>query len=52
MINNKNIHYVNLVDQWQSEKDELLPIIEKVLSQGHYVNGNDIDDFEEQVSKS
>ena len=51
MINNKNIHYVNLVDQWQSEKDELLPIIEKVLSQGHYVNGIDIDDFEEQVSK-
>ena len=51
MINNKNIHYVNLVDQWQSEKDELLPIIEKVLSLGHYVNGIDIDDFEEQVSK-
>jgi dTDP-4-amino-4,6-dideoxygalactose transaminase len=51
MINNKNIHYVSLVDQWQSEKDELLPIIEKVLSLGHYVNGIDIDDFEEQVSK-
>ena len=45
------IHYVNLVDQWQSEKDDLLPIIEKVLSRGHYVNGTEIDEFEEKISK-
>jgi len=50
MKNNLNIHYVNLAEQWKAEKHELLPIIEKVLAQGHYVNGIDIDEFEETVA--
>jgi len=45
------IHYVSLVDQWQSEKNELLPIIERVLEKGHYVNSSDISQFEEGVSE-
>ena len=45
------IHYVNLVDQWQSEKNDLMPIIEKVLSKGLYVNAPEIAQFEEQVAK-
>ena len=44
------IHYVNLVEQWQSEKNDLLPIIEKVLNSGKYVNSTDIADFEEKIS--
>ena len=45
------IHYVNLVDQWQSEKNDLLPIIEGVLEKGHYVNSPDIYQFEEGISE-
>ena len=45
------IHYVSLVDQWQAEKNELLPIIERVLEKGHYLNSTDISQFEEGVSK-
>ena len=44
------IHYVNLVDQWKSEKNDLIPIIDKVLSSGKYVNSPDIAHFEEKIS--
>ena len=37
------IPYVNLKTQWKIEKKSLLPIIEKVLSEGDYVNGGEID---------
>ena len=33
------IPYVNLQAQWQEDQDDLLPIIEKVLSGGQYVGG-------------
>ena len=42
------IHYVNLNEQWRSEKNDLLPIIEKVLNSGKYVNSSDITLFEEK----
>ena len=45
------IRYVGLVNQWQSEKNELLPIIEEVLEKGHYVNSPDIDQFEEKIAE-
>ena len=51
MKNNNSIQYVNLAEQWQAEKDELLPIIERVLSKGHYVNSPDIQKFENNISK-
>ena len=45
------IPYVNLKTQWKIEKKSLLPIIEKVLSEGDYVNGGEIDKFEANVAK-
>lgn len=44
------IPFVNLDRQWQSEKKELLPIIENVLSSGNYVGGDEIFNFEESIS--
>ena len=49
--NPTQIPYVNLGDQWQDDRPELLPIIDKVLGSGQYVNGNEVDKFEEQISK-
>ena len=45
------IPYVNLVNQWQLEKNDLLPIIEEVLEKGHYVNSPNISQFEEGISE-
>ena len=40
------ISYVNLSSQWNKEKKLLMPIINKVLQNGNYVNGNEIKIFE------
>jgi dTDP-4-amino-4,6-dideoxygalactose transaminase len=45
------IPYVNLKAQWDSEKREILPIIEKTLSNGQFVNGSEINQFEKNISK-
>ena len=45
------IPYVNMKAQWQEDSNELLPIIDKVLSSGQYVGGNEIDKFEEEIAK-
>ena len=45
------IPYINLKAQWIEDKDILLPIIESVLSNGKYVGGEEIEVFEENVSK-
>ena len=45
------IPYVNLGAQWQDDRLELLPIIDKVLSSGQYVGGDEVDKFEEQVAQ-
>lgn len=45
------IPYVNLKAQWDSEKSEILPIIEKTLSRGILINGSEIDQFEKKISK-
>ncbi len=50
-ISPNQIPYVNLQAQWREEKDELLPIIEKVLSSGQYVGGEELDKFEENIAK-
>ena len=50
-ISPNHIPYVNLQAQWKEEKDELLPIIEKVLSSGQYVGGEELDKFEENIAK-
>ena len=46
-----SIHYVGLVDQWESEKKDLIPIIEKLLSKGIYVNAPENIQFEEKIAK-
>jgi len=45
------IHYVSIVNQWESEKNDLMPIIEKVLGRGLHVNAPEIDQFEEKIAK-
>ena len=44
------IHYVNLVDQGREERNELMPIIDNVLSTGKYIGANAIDHFEETIA--
>ena len=44
------IPYVNLSAQWQSEKKELLPIIESVIASGTYVGGEVVEEFETAVA--
>ena len=46
-----SIHYVGLVDQWESEKNDLIPVIEKLLSKGLYVNAPENKQFEEKIAK-
>jgi len=45
------IKYINLIDQWKEDKKKLLPIIDKVLSQGNWVGGKNIKKFEENISR-
>jgi dTDP-4-amino-4,6-dideoxygalactose transaminase len=47
----KKIPYVNLKNQWELERDDLLPIIDKVLSSGKYVGGEEVEIFEESIAK-
>ena len=50
-ISSNQIPYVNLQAQWKEEKDDLLPIIEKVLSRGQYIGGEELDKFEANIAK-
>ena len=45
------IPYVDLVAQWEDDRPELLPIIDNLLRSGHYVGGEEIDNFEIQIAK-
>ena len=45
------IPYANLNAQWQDDREELLPIIEKVFSSGQYVGGDEVEIFERSVAK-
>ena len=46
----RSIPYVNLAAQWQNEKQDLLPIIEKVMSSGQYVGGLEVELFENEAA--
>ena len=46
-----NIPYVNLSAQWENDRDELLPIIDRVLSSGQYIGGDEVDLFEKNIAK-
>jgi dTDP-4-amino-4,6-dideoxygalactose transaminase len=48
----EEIPYVNLSAQWGEEREELLPIIEKVLASGQYVAGKEVSDYENEISEA
>tara|TARA_X000000950_G_scaffold288608_1_gene406263 strand:+ start:8975 stop:10075 length:1101 start_codon:yes stop_codon:yes gene_type:complete len=45
------IRYVNLSRQYKSERKELLSLIDKTLSTGQYVGGDQVQKFENAISK-
>jgi dTDP-4-amino-4,6-dideoxygalactose transaminase len=44
------IPYVNLQKQWQDERNDLLPIIDKVLESAELVGGSELDKFEKNIA--
>jgi dTDP-4-amino-4,6-dideoxygalactose transaminase len=50
-INAKQIPYVNLQEQWLEERDDLLPIMDKVFANAQFVGGEELDKFEENIAK-
>ena len=46
-----NIPYVNLKLQWKKEKKKIIPVINKILSKGSYVIGEEVDKFEKKIAK-
>ena len=42
----REVPYVNMAAQWAEERDALLPIIERVLAEGHWVGGAPVAEFE------
>ena len=49
--NVSRIPYVNLQKQWLEERNDLLPIIDKVLESAQFVGGDELDKFEENIAK-
>mgnify|MGYP001182834901 CR=1 FL=1 len=47
----KNIPFVNLSEQWKTERKYLLKIIDKTLSSGFWIGGNEIVKLEKKLSK-
>ena len=46
------IPYVNLNKQWINERDELLPIIDKVLESAQLVGGQELERFEKNIARA
>ena len=47
----RQVPYVDLAAQWQNEKEQLLPIIEKVLASGQYILGDEVEAFESSMAE-
>ncbi|MGK7873292.1 MAG: DegT/DnrJ/EryC1/StrS family aminotransferase [Xenococcaceae cyanobacterium] len=47
----RRIPYVNLAAQWEAEREQLLPIVEKVLGSGQYIGGSIVEEFEQRAAK-
>ena len=45
-----DIPYVNISAQWDDERDELLPIIDRVMSSGQYIGGAEVESFEREAA--
>jgi dTDP-4-amino-4,6-dideoxygalactose transaminase len=48
----QKIPYVNLVAQWEQERDELLPLIDRAMSSGQYIGGKSVEDFESSAAQA
>src|SRR5437868_5756999 len=46
-----NVPFLNLKAQHDSLKEELLPVVEKVLAEGHYILGPNVTAFEEELAR-
>mgnify|MGYP001257347734 CR=1 FL=1 len=44
------IKYINLVNQYKAERKKLLSVIDKTLSSGQYVGGNEVIKFEKKIA--
>tara|TARA_B110000008_G_scaffold109800_1_gene112822 strand:- start:1158 stop:2264 length:1107 start_codon:yes stop_codon:yes gene_type:complete len=49
--NNKPISHIDLKSQWIDERDELMPIIDRVMSSGKFILETECEEFEESVAK-
>jgi dTDP-4-amino-4,6-dideoxygalactose transaminase len=47
----REIPYVDLAAQWADERDQLLPIVERVLAEGQWVGGPAVAEFEAAAAK-
>ena len=47
----EKIPYVNLQKQWLDERDELLPLIDKLLESAQFIGGVELDTFEKNIAK-
>jgi dTDP-4-amino-4,6-dideoxygalactose transaminase len=47
----EKIPYVNLQKQWLEERDELLPLIDKLLESAQFIGGSELDTFEKNIAK-
>jgi dTDP-4-amino-4,6-dideoxygalactose transaminase len=47
----REVPYVNMAAQWAEERDALLPIIEQVLAEGHWVGGAAVAEFEAAAAR-
>jgi len=48
-MTSSKISYVNLSKQWNEEKNDLLSMIDDILSSGQYIGGNLVEIFEEKA---
>ena len=44
------VNYVNLANQWAEEEGDLLPLIQEFMSGGHYVLGDVVSEFEQNIA--
>jgi len=47
----REVPYVDLAAQWADERDQLMPIIERVLAEGQWVGGAAVAEFEAEAAK-
>ena len=46
-----SVGYVALVAQWTDEREDLLPVIERVMSSGNFIGGGEVESFERTAAE-